>query len=233
MNQQVASWRFTASSEQVCDEWKSNTKLRAKHLIAVATWVTLLLLPGRVWACACCAHPGEYEINFVKPDAYQLSQIGRTHFGTTATLFTGEADPEVAAKGLEHPADTYSLSGSLTRNAWKLSFRKGGESGTLNLPFPAKMLRFAADIHGELAKPGYPEPLLYKEWRFEGKVNGTGFFKAGITAGTKYVLVFQGRGNSCDVAENFKHWQLKITGEKADYAFYGELGAPVPEKENE
>ena len=55
------------------------------------------------------------------------------------------------------------------------------------------MLRFAADIHGELAKPGNPEPLLYKEWRFEGEVNGTGFFKAGITAGTKYLLVFQGR----------------------------------------
>jgi hypothetical protein len=45
--------------------------------------------------------------------------------------------------------------------------------------------------------------------------------------------VFQGRGNSCDGADNFTHWQLKITGKKADYAFYGELGVPVPEKENE
>jgi hypothetical protein len=75
--------------------------------------------------------------------------------------------------------------------------------------------------------------VLYKEWRFEGEVNGTGFFKAGITARTKYFLVLQGRGNSCDAAEDFTHWQLKITGKKADYAFYGELSAPVPEKENE
>ena len=198
--------------------------------VAIAT---LLLLPGRVWACACCAHPGEYRIEFVKPDEFKLGEMKRMLFGTKADLWTGEAEAEDAAKGLTHPADSYSLSGSLVGNVWKLTFRNGDESGTLNLPLPAKMLRFAADIHGELAKPGYPEPLLYKEWRFEGEVHGTGVFKDGITAGTKYVLVFQGRGNSCDGAENFTHWQLKITGKNADYSFYGELGAPVPEKQNE
>ena len=208
-------------------------KVRTRHLFSVAMGVTLLLLPSRVWACACCAHPGEYQIDFVKPDAYKLSVIKRIRFGTKAELWTGEADPEVAAKGLAHPADTYSLNGSLVGNVWKLTFRNGDESGTLDLPLPAKMLRFAADIHGELAKPGYPEPVLYKEWRFEGEVHGTGVFEDGITARTKYVLVFQGRGNSCDGAEDFRHWQLKITGKKADYAFYGELGAPVPEKQNE
>jgi len=193
----------------------------------------LLLLPSRVWACACCAHPGEYRIEFVKPDEFKLGEMKRMLFGTKADLWTGEAEAEDAAKGLTHPADSYSLSGSLVGNVWKLTFRNGDESGTLNLPLPAKMVRFAADIHGELAKPGYPEPLLYKEWRFEGEVHGTGVFKDGITAGTKYVLVFQGRGNSCDGAEDFKHWQLKITGKNADYSFYGELGAPVPEKQNE
>ena len=208
-------------------------KVRTGHLFSVATWVTLLLLPCRVWACACCAHPGEYQINFVKPDAFKLSVIKRIRFGTKAELWTGEADPEAAAEGLAHPADSYSLTGSLVGNVWKLTFRNGDESGTLDLPLPAKMLRFAADIHDGRTKPGYPEPVLYKEWRFEGEVNGTGVFKAGITARTKYVLVFQGRGNSCDGAENFTHWQLKITGKKADYSFYGELDAPVLEKQNE
>jgi hypothetical protein len=208
-------------------------KLRTRHLFSVATWVTLLLLPCRVWACACCAHPGEYQIDFVKPDEFKLGEMKRIRFGTTANLFTGEAEPENAAKGLTHPADTYSLSGSLVGNVWKLTFRNGEESGTLDLPLPVKMLRFAADIHGELAKPGYPEPVLYKEWRFEGEVKGTGVFKDGITARTKYLLVFQGRGNSCDGAENFTHWQLKITGKRADYSFYGELSTPVPEKQNE
>ena len=208
-------------------------KFRIRHLFSVAMGVTLLLLPSRVWACACCAHPGEYQIEFVKPDEFKLSVIERIHFGTKAELWTGEADPEVAAEGLAHPAHSYSLTGSLVGNVWKLTFRNGDESGTLDLPLPAKLLRFAADIHDGRTKPGYPEPVLYKEWRFEGEVNGTGVFKAGITARTKYVLVFQGRGNSCDGAEDFTHWQLKITGKKADYAFYGELGTPVPEKQNE
>jgi hypothetical protein len=208
-------------------------KVRTRPLFSVAMWVTLLLLPSRVWACACCAHPGEYQINSVKPDAYQLSLMKRMRFGTTAYLFTGEAEAEDAAKGLVQPVDSYSLNGSLVGNVWKLTFRNGEESGTLNLPLPPKMLRYAADLHDRRAKEGYPEPLLYKEWRFEGKVNGTGFFKAGITAPTKYFLVLQGRGNSCDGPENFTHWYLKITGKKADYAFYGELGPPVPEKENE
>ena len=201
-------------------------------LIFVAV-VTLLLQPCCVWACACCAHPGEYQIEFVKPDEFRLGVIKQIRFGTKADLWTDEAEAENAAKGLTHPVDTYSLSGSFVGNVWKLTFRNGDESGTLDLPLPAKMTRFAADIHGELAKPGYPEPLLYKEWRFEGEVTGTGVFKDGITARTKYLLVFQGRGNSCDGAENFTHWQLKITGKKAEYSFYGELGAPVPEKQNE
>lgn len=207
-------------------------KVRTRHLFSAAMWVTLLLLPSRVWACACCAYPGEYQINFDKPDTYQLSLMKRMRLGTTAYLFSSE-DPD-EGQGLSHAADSYSLSGSLVGNMWKLTFRNGDESGTLNLPLPAKMLRCAADIYDERTFGGDSrKPLLYKEWRFEGKVDGTGFFKAGIVAPTKYFLVLQGRGNSCDTAENFTHWRLKITGKKANYAFYGELSAPVPEKENE
>lgn len=172
-------------------------------------------------------------MEFVKPDEFQLGEMKRIRFGTEADLWTGEADADVAAQGLAHPADSYSVTGSLVGNVWKLTFRNGDESGTLDLPLPAKMLRFAADIHDGQTKPGYPEPVLYKEWRFEGEAKGTGVFKDGITAQTKYVLVFQGRGNSCDGAENFTHWQLKVSGKKADYSFYGELGTPVLDKQNE
>ena len=208
-------------------------KVRARHLFSMAMSVSLLLLPIRVWACACCAYSGEYQIGFEKPNAYILSLMKRMRLGTMADRFVSDAEPDEGPIGLAHPVESYSLSGSLVGNVWKLTFRNGDESGTLNLALPAKMLRYAADIHDGRTKPGYPEPVLYKEWRFEGEVNGTGFFKAGIVARTKYFLVFQGRGNSCDGAEDFTHWQLKITGKKADYAFYGELGAPVPEKENE
>ena len=147
-------------------------KIRTKHLLPAAIWVTLLLLPYRVWACACCAHPGEYQINFVKPDVYKLS---RTRFGTTAYLFTGEAEPGAAAKGLAHPADTYSLSGSLVGNVWKLTFRNGDESGTLNLPLPARMLRYAADIHDGRTKPGYPSRCFIKNGVLKERLTGRAF----------------------------------------------------------
>jgi hypothetical protein len=153
-------------------------------------------------------------------------------FGTTAYLFLTEA--EESGKGLPHLGESYSLSGSFVGNVWKLTFRDGDESGTLNLPLPAKMLRYAADIHdGQTIGGDSRKPLLYKEWRFEGEVSGTGLVKAGIVGPTKYVLVLQGRGNSCDTAEDFTHWRLQIAGKRADYAFYGELSAPLPEKENE
>ncbi len=203
-------------------------------LFSVAMWVSLLLLPSRVWACACCAYPGEYQIDYKKPDAYKLSLMKRMRFGTTADRFVSDAEPDERPKGLAHPAESYSLSGSLVGNVWKLTFRNGDESGTLNLPLPAKMFRYAADIHdGQTIGGDSRKPLLYKEWRFEGEVNGTGFFKAGIVARTKYFLVLQGRGNSCDTAKDFTHWRLKITGNKADYGFYGELSAPVPDEQNE
>ena len=181
-------------------------KLRTRHLFSVATWVTLLLLPCRVWACACCAHPGEYQINFVKPDADKLSVIKRIRFGTKAELWTGEADPEVAAKGLAHPADNYSLTGSLVGNVWKLTFRNGDESGTLDLPLPAKMLRFAADIHDGRTKPGTPSQCFIKNGVLRARLTGRAFlrpeslpepntfscFKAGAIAATAPKILHTG-----------------------------------------
>lgn len=71
--------------------------------------------------------------------------------------------------------------------------------------------------------------MLYKEWRFQGAVKGDGVFNHGLMAPAKYFLVFQGRGNNCDNAEDFTHWRLEITGRKARYAFYGALAKPVPQ----
>ena len=87
------------------------------------------------------------------------------------------------------------------------------------------MTSYTADIHdGQTSGGG--GPLLYKEWRFEGRVTGTGLFRAGIVGPTKYLLVLQGRGNGCQDAGDFKHWRLQIKGRKAEYAFYGELADP-------
>ena len=185
----------------------------------------LLLLPGSVRACACCSNEGDYHIGFGKPTAYELSLMGQVRFGGTAQLFLTEADMEESAKGLTHRAESYTLSGSLVGRVWRLAFRDGNQTGTLNLPLPAKMVSYTADIHDGRTSPG-GGPLLYKEWRFEGQVTGTGFFRDGLAPATKYFLVLQGRGNGCQNAEDFTHWRLKINGRKADYAFYGQLANP-------
>jgi hypothetical protein len=202
-------------------------KVRRVSLFSLALAACLLLLPGRALACACCSNTGDYHIGFRKPHEHELTLMKEMRFGGTAYLYLTEADMEESAKGLAHQTAHYTLNGSLVGNAWKLSFREGDKSGTLNLPLPAKMLSYVADIRdGQTSAGG--GPLLYKEWRFEGTVSGTGFFQAGVVAPTKYFLVLQGRGNGCDNAEDFTHWRLKITGKKADYAFYGELGEPTP-----
>jgi hypothetical protein len=197
---------------------------RRRLLFSWAVLACLLLLPERALACACCSNTGDYHIGFNKPGAYELGLMESMRFGRTANLYLTEAGMEEDAKGLARPAETYSLNGSLVGSVWKLTFRDGNKSGVLNLPLPAKMLSYKADIHDGRTSGG--GPLLYKEWRFEGQVNGTGFFQTGITPPTKYFFVLQGRGNGCDNAEDFTHWRLNITGKKARYTFYGELAAP-------
>jgi hypothetical protein len=83
-------------------------------------------------------------------------------------------------------------------------------------------LHYAADTRDGRKSDG-GGPLLYKEWRSEGQVSGTGIFKASLVGPSKYFLVLQGRGNGCDDAADFTHWRLSISGPKARYAFYGEM----------
>lgn len=197
-------------------------QLKSLALIALLVLANLFLVTSRVSACACCSDEGEYRIGFRKPSDYQLSQLQEIRFGKTAHLIETQANVAEAIKSPSHQAESYSVTVSYTGNFWSLTFRDGKESGTLRLPLPAKMLSYAVDTHdGQKSAGG--GPMLYKEWRFEGQVSGTGIFKQGTIAPTKYFLVFQGRGNRCEDAGSFTHWRLEITGRKARYAFYGEL----------
>jgi hypothetical protein len=194
-------------------------------LFSLALSACVLFMPGRALACACCSNTGDYRIGFDRPSEYERSLLEDVRFGGTAHLFLTEADMEESAKGLAHRAESYALKGSLVGGVWRLEFRDGNKTGTLSLPLPAKMLSYKADTRdGQTSSGG--GPLLYKEWRFEGQVSGTGLFRAGTTAPAKYFLVLQGRGNGCDNSEDFKHWRLQVTGRNAEYSFYGELAAP-------
>lgn len=194
--------------------------VRKRLLVSLTLFVALLSFPVSVLACACCAEPGEYRISFDKPSEYDLGLLDRMRFGNTAHLYTNVGGIEENAKGIFDPSENYALTVSLEGNVWRLTFREGKKFGTLILPLPAKMLSYRADNHEGTSNLNV---TLYKEWRFEGRVNGTGFFRAGVVGLTKYFMVFQGRGNNCNSESDFTHWRLEITGPKARYAFYGEM----------
>ncbi|HKS08715.1 MAG TPA: hypothetical protein VJS13_04160 [Pyrinomonadaceae bacterium] len=151
-----------------------------------------------------------------------MSELKRMRFARTAFLFETEAGLDEDALGINQPQSRYTLQGAFSGNVWRLTFRSGANTGTLELPLPNKMWNHSADIHDGKLSPG-GGPLLYKEWRLEGNIKGSGIFKTGMAAPAKYVLVLQGRGNGCDNAGDFGNWRLQVSGEKADYAFYGKL----------
>jgi len=193
---------------------------RMRSLFSFALLMALFSLATPVSACACCAEPGEYSISFTNPRDYELAVLDRITFSNNAHLYTTVAGFEEDARGIRNPSENYVLASAFQGSVWRLTFRDGKNVGTLILPRPARMLNYHADIHDS------PNPLnvsLYKEWRFEGGVTGTGIFQAGTVGATKYLLVFQGRGNNCTDESNFSHWRLEVKGKHASYAFYGEL----------
>lgn len=200
-------------------------KASGRTLLWLALAACALLAPSSALACACCSNAGDYRIDFDRPSDYELSIMRQVRFGGTAQLYLTEADMEESAVGLAHRAESYALKGSLDDGVWRLEFRDGKQTGTLSLPLPAKMSSYAADIRDGRTSPG-GGPLLYKEWRFEGRPIGTGIFRAGLASPAKYLLVLQGRGNGCQDAGDFTHWRLNVSGSKAEYAFYGQLSNP-------
>ena len=193
------------------------TKLFSLTIVAL-----LFLSPVNAFACACCAESGHYFSGSTDLDDHPLSELKRMRFGRTASLYLTPAGIDLDSQGIDQPSETYSLTSSFAGNVLRLSFRTGTSTGVLDLPLPGKKWDHSVDIHDGRLSPG-GGPLLYKEWRLEGDVTGTGFFKAGTSSRAKYTLVLQGRGNGCDNTEDFTHWRLKVKGEKADYALYGRL----------
>ena len=172
--------------------------------------------------CACCADDGEYRFAPNAPITdYQRGLLGEMKFAGAAQLFLTDAG-EDALKGIDSMTPENTVSVKIEPREWRLTFRSAdGKTGTLKLPVPARMTTFAADLHDR--EPSGTGPSLYKEWRCEGVAKGDGIFQKGFGAPARYTLVFQGRGNRCDNAEDFSHWRLEISGAKASYAFFGKL----------
>ena len=196
-----------------------NTK---KSLLALFSVVILLAASTVSFACACCAERGTYLVSTMIADTYHLDLLKDMHFGSSTELYMTAGEDDIKGiTGLDLGGEGLSIVDAYTNNAWKLNIKiAGGKSGTLTLPRPAKITTRKIDLRE--AKEG--DPILYKEFVFEGTVgSGSGIFKVGIVRPTKYTLVFQGRGNMCDNAEDFTDWRLQVTGSKADYAFFGKM----------
>lgn len=196
--------------------------------VLTAAFFVILSLPSPALACACCADPGAYVINTRRVDENYLSELKRLKFQEPGLYMTDAGDDLI--KGLDPIGFDFQLTSIFQNKTFKFTFKdESGKTGTLSLPLPTTMVDFMVDIHdgGEFGAGG---PALYKEWRFKSKVSqGTGIFQKGMAPATDFFLVLQGRGNLCATAETFTHWRLEISGKKADYAFYGDLGKPLPD----
>lgn len=205
-----------------------------KHLfVMLFAVVCLFAFTADTLACACCAEAGTYSISTSKPGENELAILNAMKFDGKAALYMDESGFE-SIKGLEEvqkedeAADnmwdgSFDLVNQFINKSWKFTITTPkGKTGTLALPMPTEMVRFAVDTH-DWAEKG-AGPVLYKELRFKGYVgSGTGIFRSSIIKPTTYFLVFQGRGGNCDDVSEFTHWHLEINGRKADYAFNGKL----------
>lgn len=191
-----------------------------KSLLALFSIVMVLVASTVSFACACCAERGTYQVSTMTADKYHLDLLKDMRFGTSTELYMTAGEGDI--KGIAGLGDgDMSIVDAYTNNTWKLTIKSAdGKTGTLLLPRPAKMTTRKIDLHD--TKEG--DPILYKEFVFEGTVgSGSGVFKSGIVKPTKYTLVFQGRGNMCDNAEDFSDWNLQVVGSRAEYSFFGKM----------
>ena len=196
--------------------------------------VTFSLLSGNIFACACCAEPGMRSEYTAKTDSFIRDLVKEIKFAPETSLFMTEAgfdtitgiDPiRKEDEQLGGALVEFSTVGSFSAKGWQMTLKSGkGLSAAYSLPIPLKYSEFKVDIHDRKEMP--LGPWLYKEIRFTGVLgSATGFAKAGAVRGTKYELVFSGRGVGCNEVEDFTHWRLDIDGPKAGYAFMGRLSS--------
>lgn len=180
-----------------------------------------------VW-CACCSSPGDWYSGRQQIGDMERSELESVKLGPVATLRVGEADIS-DIEGITDPSETYKLTHARTRRTWTLRFADDrGKTGTLTFTLPPALTVFGVDPQDGRTSPG-GGPLLYKEWRLEAPVTGTGIFKAGAARGARIRLVLQGHGNACTSASDFRHWNLQVSTRSQSFSFYGPTAAASAE----
>ena len=195
--------------------------MKARFLLFNFLFLIILIVPGEVFACACCAETGYYKIGVSKPMDFQLSELKKLNFADS-NIYSDAGFPE-NIRGIEPVAEQYSVNAKIADD-WMFTFTdNNGRTGTLNLKNPKEIVTFAVDTRQREPKKNTGDVTLYKEWRFKYKIDeATGIFEKGAKK-AEYFLVLQGTGNVCTTAEDFTAWRLEVTGKDADFAFFGTL----------
>jgi hypothetical protein len=196
----------------------------AAYSFVFVALTTLTVLPtgtrnissAKPFYCACCADEGDWYQTSERIDSGKRQEIERFKY-SEATYASRDAEGDAFLDG------KFVLSKSTDSRSWQLRLSGGpGKTGTMSLPIPLRLVSFGADVHdGKLGGGG--GPLLYKEWRFDGPVTGTGVFKSWQSRGAKFHLILQGRGNHCTQAEDFTHWILYVNRVPVSLSLYGSL----------
>ena len=150
-------------------------------LLAAAVSLAFLALAAGAYACACCAVAGTWAQRTAPVASHELAELGRLRFGVGAnTFFTAAGEDSV--RGIDPVASRYRVTQTRSGRRWTLTLRDpAGNSGTLRFSIPARTSRLDVDVRDGRRSAG-GGPLLYREWRLEGPVAGTGIFANGTPA---------------------------------------------------
>ena len=187
----------------------------------------MLALAGAAYACACCADPGLWSQTRARLTAAERAELDRIRWGGTAHTYVTQRGLD-GVRGIAPPSASYSVSTARSGRRLELVFRDAKRrSGALSFLLPRTAVLFSVDPGAGRRSSG-GGPLLYKEWRFEGPVTGTGVFASGMAGRPRFHLILHGRGNRCVAAADFRRFTLQVSGPRARYSLYGSLARPDP-----
>jgi hypothetical protein len=199
-------------------------KALTRRRLAAGGAVAALAAPPTAYACACCANRGDHSAQTARIARFELNELIRLRFGTTTHLRTTPGFP-ADIKGIKPIATRYRLSQARHGRIFVFTFRDArANKGTLGFELPQRATRLAVDPQDGRRSPG-GGPLLYKEWRLQGRITTSGIFAG--AGSPRFRLVLQGRGNACVNASDFRSWILQATGRKAAFTLYGAFGRPA------
>lgn len=172
------------------------------------------LAAAPVFACACCADPGqrsEWQMDMDNHDREFRAELKAT--GPVRVFMT--ACGEECVGGIDGVVDEYA--GAVTFDGAGFSITLADGSGAISMAYPAEFTWFAVDPGPVLEAHGQ----LYSELRHDGTVAATGRFRAADGAPAR--LVIAGVSNACYTAGQYGRWSLDVHHGAADFRLFGDL----------